>query len=204
MVDEDGDYTCCKVGRMMATYGITEFDEELQHEWLADDGASLRTLETRFNQRLLESAMEREGTAPLEGEVENLYRLLTDDDVSAGKYTQAKNRLEKVGVDVAELQSDFVSYQSINRHLQKCRELKSNSQDQSPSPRKLRSRIYALESRTASVTESTLEQLKRMGELHVTNPSVFVDLNVVCETCGKIISVDDALSGTPCDCDDDV
>ncbi|MDY6779686.1 MAG: DUF4393 domain-containing protein [Halobacteria archaeon] len=87
----------------MDRYEFPEFDEELRAEWLSDDGASLRALETRFNERVLDSAMERAGETPLDGTVENLYRLLTDDEVSSGEYTQAKYRLVRLGVDVDSL-----------------------------------------------------------------------------------------------------
>lgn len=198
--DEDRNNEC-KVGRILSKYDFGEYDETLQEEWLAETGASLRELETGFNQQVLKRAMEEAGESPLEGEVENIYRLLTDDDVSAGTQIQTKNRLRKLGIDVDDLTDDFVSYQSINRHLQQCRGLSKDTQ--SPSPQKLRSRIFSLESRTASVTESTLEQLRRHGELNVSDPSVFVELNVVCEVCGTIMSVESALAGEVCDCDDD-
>lgn len=193
----------CKVGRVLSKYDFEEYDEELQREWLAENGASLRDLESRFNQHVLRRAMERAGENPLNGEVENVYRLLTDDDVSAGEYTQAKNRLRKLGIDFDELTDDFVSYQSINRHLQQCRNVTKDSRKPSASPQKLRSRIFSLESRTANVTESTLEQLRRHDELNVSDPSVFVELNVVCEICGAIMNVEDALAGKACDCADD-
>ena len=41
--------------------------------------------------------MEDAGMAPLDGEVENTYRLLTDSNVNTGAHTQARRRLEHAG-----------------------------------------------------------------------------------------------------------
>ena len=52
-----------------------------------------------------------------DGEIENMYRLLTDDDVSSAESTRIKRRLERDGVDVETLLSDFVTYEAIGTYL---------------------------------------------------------------------------------------
>lgn len=101
----------CKIDRMAADYDLSGEAERLGEYWTRDDERySLRELAVHFNYRLLRAAMERAGLNPLDGEVENTYHLLTDEEVSQGMSTQAHNRLQKHDIDVDQLQSDFVSY----------------------------------------------------------------------------------------------
>ncbi|MFC7007207.1 rod-determining factor RdfA [Halalkalicoccus salilacus] len=108
-----------KVGRVIREYGLDGLGTELEIRWTGKGGDqySLRALADRFNQRVLEAALEDAGVRSLEGDVENRYRLLTDDDVSAGMHQQARRELERAGVDVDALESDFVSHQSIYTYL---------------------------------------------------------------------------------------
>lgn len=57
------------------------------------------------------------GIQLLAGEVESLYRLLTADDIGAAEQTCARRRLEREGIDVQSLLSNFVSYQSVRTYL---------------------------------------------------------------------------------------
>ena len=101
----------CKVDRVAAAYDLSEESERLAEYWTRDDERySLRDLAVHFNQLLLCTAMERAGLNPLDGEVDNMYRLLTDEEVSQGMRTQARNHLQKEDIDIEQLQSDFVSY----------------------------------------------------------------------------------------------
>jgi DNA-binding transcriptional ArsR family regulator len=111
----------CKIKRSAAAYDLLAEAERLEEYWTRDvERYSLRDLAAHFNHHLLRAAMERAGLSSLNGEIENTYRLLTDDDVSRGMRTQARNRLQKQGIDVEQLQSDFVSYGTVRRHLKRC------------------------------------------------------------------------------------
>jgi hypothetical protein len=60
----------------------------LVSNWTADEHRrSLRELVEQFNLSVLWSALEDAGSRPLEGEVQNLYGLLTDEEVSSGVRT---------------------------------------------------------------------------------------------------------------------
>lgn len=85
-----------KVSRMMTAYGQDGLGDQFVEQWLESGEASnsIRELTEYLNRELLRAAMEREGLTPLDGEVSNLYRLLTDDDVTVGMETQARMRLE--------------------------------------------------------------------------------------------------------------
>ena len=87
----------CKVSRVAAAQGLAGVHGELERRWGADSDASVRELAESFNRRVLRSGVERSGRTPLDGEIDNLYRLLTDDDVDAGNRTQAWERLRRDG-----------------------------------------------------------------------------------------------------------
>lgn len=71
----------------------------------------------------------RREPADAEGEVETLYALLTDEDVSDDDRLRARRRLEQDGIDVDALQDEFVSYQTIQRYLQDHRGASSTSEE---------------------------------------------------------------------------
>jgi hypothetical protein len=102
-----------KVSRLIDEYDLDGIGEEMERLWTDDEHASLRSLADLFNRRLLASAASDAGMQPLDGEVENLHRLLTDENEPAVKRTEAVRKLEREAVDVDALRSDFDSYQSI-------------------------------------------------------------------------------------------
>jgi hypothetical protein len=192
----------CKIDRTAAAYDLSEEAERLGEYWTRDDERySLRELAVHFNHQLLRAAMEQAGLNPLDGEVDNTYRLLTDEDVSQGMRTQARNRLEKQNIDVDQLQSDFVSYGTVLRHLKGCLgvERKSPETDDDPAETGAQ-RIAALQNRTVAVTENTLSRLASAGELAAGDIDVFVDITVSCSECGVHASVREYIEGNGCNC----
>lgn len=86
----------------------------------AGDSASLRDLVDYFNREVLRSALTDAGEQPLEGELGNVYRLLTDGEVATGTKIRARKRLEREGVDFDAVEQRFVSHRTIGRHLEEC------------------------------------------------------------------------------------
>lgn len=189
-----------KVARLIEEYGLDSMGEELEDRWTAsgDERMSLRTLAEYFNQRLLKTVISQTG-APLSGEVENLYSLLTDDDVSDADATRARRRLEREGVDVNQLLTDFVSYGAIRTYLKDYRgaEYEREKRDQIAVEAE---NIEQLRGRTAAVTESKLEQLVNSGDLVVGDHRTIVDVNVICEDCGQQFDVYELLEKGGCAC----
>jgi hypothetical protein len=192
----------CKIDRTAAAYDLSEEAERLGEYWTRDDERySLRKLAVHFNHQLLRAAMEQAGLNPLNGEVDNTYRLLTDEDVSQGMRTQARNRLQKHEIDIDQLQSDFVSYGTVRRHLKGCLDAERESTEANNDPTETSAqRIAALQNRTVAVTENTLSQLASVGELAAGDVDVFVDITVSCSTCGTHAPVRDYIEGNGCDC----
>ena len=192
-----------KVNRVLDDYDLQEIGDQIERRWLGTDGTrySLRELESWFNRQLLRVAMEDAGMNPLDGEVENLYRLLSDDEVSSGMQTQAHNRLERNGVDVERLENDFVSYQSIRTYLRNYRDVSSPTDEETDRVERETENVQRLKSRFSAVTESKLEGLQKADEIRLGSFRVLADLRVFCETCGSQYAIEEFLERGRCDCD---
>ena len=202
MTDESTPQVCdCKIGRVLAERGLSAAHDEVVDR-LATGSLSLRKAAAEFDRAVLRAALQDEGDlVPLDGEVENLYRLLQDEDVSEGMRVQARNRLDRAGVDVDALESDFVSYQTINRHLRDCLG-RSREDTSSLDVETAKDRIYSLQTRLEAVTGETLEQLDRMETLSVSQPDVYVDVTVRCGVCDEQYPLERLFERGGCSCDD--
>ncbi|XVH31638.1 rod-determining factor RdfA [Haloferacaceae archaeon DSL9] len=193
-----------KVRRVLDKYDLENFGDELAARWTGDgyERESLRALSDRFNQQVLAARLRNAGQSPLDGEVENTYRLLTDDDVSAGMQTQAQRRLERDGIDVDELRRDFASHQAIHTYLTKDRDVTPPNQQLSAAERLERDRetIQRLESRLEAVADNTLDRLRSTDQLSLGQFSVLVDVRVLCEDCGEQYDVSELLDAGQCAC----
>lgn len=202
--DTEGGSYDSKVSRVARRYDLEGIDRALVDRWTREeDRYSLRELADYFNERVVAAAMAEAGVAPLDGEVPNTLRLLTDEEVSAGQRTQARSRLEQQGVDVSQLLEDLVSYQAINRHLKERLGVDRDAGADDVDPGATLDSILALQNRTAVVTETKLEQLRgtdqfRMGEL-----DVYVDVSVTCSDCLRTLSVREFFEQGGCDCSRD-
>ncbi|MFC7157512.1 rod-determining factor RdfA [Halomarina halobia] len=189
-----------KVKRMIDKYGLGDAGEELEARWTRiDDRWSLRDLAAWFNKRLLRNAMSEAGMNSVEEEIDNLYRLLTDDEVSGASRIQIERRLERAGLEPDELQRDFVSYQAIRTYLLKYRNAERVKDDRDQRE-KVAERVQKLAGRTATVTESQLEQLQAGGDLDVGPFRTMVDVRIYCEDCNTQYTVDELLEEGGCDC----
>jgi hypothetical protein len=172
----------CKIDRTAAAYDLPLEAERLGEYWTReDDRYSLRELAVYFNYQLLRATMKQNGSNPLDGEVESTYRLLTDEDVSHGMRTQARNRLQKHDIDVEQLQADFISYQTGRCHLKNCLDVGREPTDTNDDPAEnAAQRIAAVQHCTAAVTETTLSQLHAAGDIDVSLISLSLVPSVRC------------------------
>ena len=193
-----------KVRRVIDRHELSGLGDELAARWVGDgyDRESLRSLAERFNRRVLAANMKAAGLSPLDGEVDNTYRLLTDDEVSAGMRTQVERRLEREGLDIEQLRGEFVSHQAIHTYLTDDREVDPPGDDESPADRLERDRetIQRLQSRLEAVTENTVSRSAATGRLDVGEFSVLVDLQIVCADCGHTYEIADLFEQGGCDC----
>lgn len=190
-----------KVSRVIDEYSLDGLNTILVERWTSegDERFSLRQLAEFFNQQVLRSAMEDAGMNPLEGEVENIYTLLTDEEVSGGMRTQASKRLEAGGIDVDRLEEDFVTHQTIHTYLTKHRGVALPEGEERNDEADVET-IRRLQNRLQAVTESTLERLENRDRLSLGAGNVIVEVRVICERCGARYEPGELLEAGACDC----
>jgi S-adenosylmethionine/arginine decarboxylase-like enzyme len=189
----------CKVARVIDQYGLEAVGDELEDRWLGNgyEQQSLRDLADVFNKRLLESVLKQAGMTTPE-EVEHTYELLAG-DVSTTAHTKRKRDLEREGVEVDTLLSDFVSHQAIHTYLTDHRDVSAPTTDADPVETAERA-IKQLQAKLATVTEENIERLIRKGELAGGSTEVFVNVEVFCSECQTSQPVGKFLLGEGCDC----
>lgn len=191
-----------KVGRLIEEYDLHGLGAELERLWTADeDRRSLRDLADYFNQQLLMQALETAAVQPLDGEIENTYRLLTNDEVSSAEYTRIKRRLERDGVDVETLLDDFVTYQAIRTYLKDQRGAEYTPDETDPLKRE-ETNLQKLRGRVVSVTEGKVEQLRESDDLILGEFRTLAEIQVICEDCNTQFDVVELLQRGRCHCSD--
>lgn len=189
-----------KVARLIQKYNLEGFGAELEREWTADQNRrSLRDLATYFNQQILEQTLKTSNVQQLDGELENTYRLLTDDEVSNAEFTRIKRRLERDGVDVESLLKDFVTYQAIRTYLKEYRGAEYTPSETDPVERE-KTNIQKLRGRTISVTEGKIEQLQKTDQIILGDFRILTNIQVVCEDCNSQFDVAELLDRGGCNC----
>lgn len=190
-----------KVGRVAEEYGLADVGDELAEWWSRDeDSKSLRELADHFNRRVLRAVMEDAGMSPLDGEVDNTYRLLTEQDVSSGVRTEIRKKLERNGIDVDELEADFVTYQAVRTYLREGRGVEHERGTDAQRVENVRQNVLQLQNRTVTVTEEKLTQLDRTDRIDLGEFRVLLDVRVFCEDCGTQSGVDELLDQGGCEC----
>ncbi|MCG1003196.1 MULTISPECIES: rod-determining factor RdfA [Halobacterium] len=190
-----------KVARVIEAYDIGGMGEQLEVAWTGEHGerTSLRDLADEFNRAVLDEAIRRSDGAVPETDVQSAYQTLTGDDVSSADRMRKQRELEAMGVDVDDVQSDFVTHQAVHTYLTEYRE--AELPDQSGDPDQKADVIERLQGRTTAVTESTIESLTGSGDLSDHDYDVIVDVRVICGDCGTGYAAGELLRQGGCDCD---
>ncbi|WP_336361510.1 rod-determining factor RdfA [Haladaptatus sp. ZSTT2] len=204
MEDTDGDVPrCeCKVGRLVSRYRMESVNEELEARWRGDgfEKQSVRELADLFNRTILARTLSTAGHSAVKSEVESLYHLLTG-DVSKGMTAEAHGRLENYGVDVSTLRSEFISHQTMYRHLRNCLHV-SKTKTEVTVDGEL-DRINRLQSRAEAVLGDTVTRLSNADALADDNYRPIVSFRVMCKRCGTITDFADIASHGGCQCQRD-
>lgn len=189
-----------KVERLIEEYRLAGVGDELERRWTGEtsDQRSLRQLAEEFNQRLLRAAMDEAGITALDGDIQNLYRLLTTDEAGGRNRTQARRRLERAGVDLDRLHADFVSHEAVRTYM-KHRGATKAPRDAEQITKELQ-HIQRLQSRLRAVTDSKLDQLRATDRLSLGDARVLVDVHVFCEDCETQFDVNELLARRSCAC----
>jgi len=191
------DHCGCKIGRNAKKYVLEELDEDLIRE-RHDREASLRDLASFVNTRILEAAI-NEADADIAGDPASVYSALTDDDVRPARRVAVTDQLTNVGVEVADLTADFVSYQSVRHHFQTCLDMDTNRRG-IETVQEGREVLEQARQRAENVIDRTLARLRRTGSLSTGDLTVIATVTITCEDCGNVYRVDELLDHGRCGC----
>lgn len=191
-----------KVTRLIEKYECDGLGLELEERWTADDETqlSLRELADHFNKRLVEHRLKDAGMTALESDVDVTYKRLTEDTVSRGVRTDTRNRLERNGINVEELESDFVSYQSIRRHLRDRRGVEYEHISDEEKIEKDRESIQQLVTRTQTVIDDRIRKLSTTGRVDFEEFQVVLNPQILCQNCGTQYTVEELFEQQGCSC----
>lgn len=191
-----------KVASLIQKYNISGIGAEMEDLWTAngDERLSLRELERYFNKQLLMAVLENADTMPIDGDIGYTYDILIDNDGTEGERTRLRHRLEQKEIDVDQLISDFVSYQSIRTYLTEDRNAEYNREIPPADTATITQQIRRLIGRTSSVTTEKVERLRDRDVINIGSIHVFVDVYVMCEDCGSRYEVSELLQSGGCDC----
>lgn len=189
-----------KVARVIEKYDLDGMGERLEVAWTGERGerTSLRDLADEFNQAVLEAAIRDTDSVISGSDLESAYQTLTDGDVSSADTMRKQRDLESMGVDVEQVESDFVTHQAIHTYLTEYRD--AELPDQSGDAEQKAAMLERLQGRTSTVTKSTIDRLTRNGELADHDYEVFVDVRVICSDCGADYAAGELLRQGGCDC----
>ncbi|QGN06119.1 hypothetical protein Hrd1104_01610 [Halorhabdus sp. CBA1104] len=202
MANEQTDKPSSKVARLIDRYDLGDLGAELESRWTADGDRrlSLRDLAELFNKRLLAQTLVEAGMSTLENDVDAIYRNLTDTDVSAGVRTDTRERLQRNGVDLEQLDRDFVTYQAIRSYLKEWRGAEYEQPAAEEKIEKDQESIQRLQTRLEAITETRIENLGETDRIDVDDFEVFASVQVLCQECGTQYDVDTFLEQGGCDC----
>ena len=202
MADSGDLDTRYKTGRILTEYDLQDLRDCLPELWRGDDGEelSLRELARRININIVREVLAEAGENPLDGEAENTYRLLGDDDVSVGVRTQQRNRLERAGIDVDALEDDFVTHQAVYTYLTKGLNVSKDDGDNEDTLEKHETRIQRLRSRLDAVTAQSLENLQNVDALTLGCVDTTISVQVYCRDCETQYALATLFDNGGCDC----
>ena len=118
---------CCKVGAAIERYGLDDtvdderFDDRLLRRWTGRGRSSpqgYRPLTRWFNQRLMKAEYDRRGLDASQLRLDREYDALVGDDEI--RREELGNSLVDAGIDADRLESSFVSWSTMQRHLTGC------------------------------------------------------------------------------------
>lgn len=191
-----------KVVRVAEKYGLDSIGDELLERWTRKENRlSLRDLATYFNQRILRVAMEEAGLDPLDGEVENIYRLLSEEEISSGVRTETRKRLERDGVNISRIETDFLTYQAIHSYLTEKRDASVHTPTDDERVEAVNKSIKQLQNRTLSVSDEKLQSLRDKDRLGIGQFRVTLELRVFCGDCGNQYEISELIEQGSCECE---
>ncbi|ERG95634.1 rod-determining factor RdfA [Haloquadratum walsbyi] len=193
-----------KIERVANRYNLSNLGDEVVDRWLGENGyeqESLRDLADRVNRRIIDAAVNN-STNLLDGEAANIYRLLTadDDDVTSGMRTEARQSLRHDGVNVEQLESDLITYQSVYNYCKDHRGVSQSSSKQHSSPESSLSYTRKLAGRLQAIMEQNLTRWIKNEILSGGSYEVDIEIWITCQRCGERRSPERLIDVGGCQC----
>lgn len=179
---------------------MSRYEERLLQDWKGERGSrkGYRTLARDLNVTLLRREMDRAGITTLADEAESRYDRLTGDDETVARET--RDLLRNDGVPIDDLESDFVSYATVRRHLLECLD---EAYEAAPSDGRWMNESIRIATETAeSKIEEAVQALVNRDELAAGGDlDVAVDVAVTCTACEARVPLQRAMRrGYVCHC----
>ena len=190
-----------KVARLMEEYDLSI---DLPALWTGEDGErwSLRELADEFNIRLVSAELEAHDVMTSQSDAEHVYHVLTGESREGDKI-QKRRELQREGIDVEALESNFVSHQAIHSYLTKVADTTYSDRDGDEQVNNAIDSLNKLQNRTRAVSQNTIDRLAKSGQIEVGSVDVFVDVYAYCNECGTDMPVTDLLNDRGCGCTND-
>lgn len=198
MSESDDPTDCCKIGRKAGQYDLDGLDADLIGRYETQEG-SLRELAQYINVSILEKVL-ADIDADIAGDPESIYMTMSGDDADPTRQTTIRDQLIYAGVDVDDLERDFVSHQSVKKHLNSCLDV-DTARDGVESIEEARELIEWARSRDEQIITKTLERLRRIDVLSTGPIDVTHSVSVTCGDCQRTYDILELLETGGCDCD---
>lgn len=193
-----------KVGLLIEAYGLDGMSIKLAQYWKGEgvERHSLRELANHFNRALVRTAMVDAGLNPLDGEAENTYSLLTEDETTSGARRKVERRLEREGIDVDQLRRDFVSHQAVYTYLTDVCGLNYEPEDRGGDIEGSTETVQRLVGRMRSVSETVVGGLDQAGRITIGEYDITADVQITCRDCTTQYDLIEFLRRGHCECEE--
>jgi len=191
------DSSRCKIDRVATKYDLDDLDRMVRHR-RRKNGASLRDLERLINTQILDAAL-AETDVDILGDAASVYEVLTGSDVDTRRLVNVQDQMEKHGIDLEELESDFISYQTVRTHLNDCLGVDTSRQGVE-SIEEGYEIIRGDRQRHQEVVSRTIARFSRLNLVQIENPTVTVSTTIECESCKRTYRILEFLEQGRCEC----
>lgn len=190
-----------KVADVIEKYDLAGMGETLEAKWTGDGGerTSLRDLADELNRAILESAIDDANGSVTSIDIAGIYHTLSETDAADASRIRQQRNLERQGVDIEDVLSDFVTHQTVHTFLTEHRNAEFDDHTEDIVEKKTQT-IERLSSRASAVSESSLQTLINAGEITDREYRALVDIRIVCSECGSSYTITTLIEQGGCSC----
>ena len=196
-----------KIPKLIEKYELGMIEDRMVQQWTHPDPDRRSTTEeikTLFNEAVLRGAMKIAGMDPVPGEVEYGYQFLSNSEEYHAEREDFVNRISKNGVDINEVQSDFINsrttfYNYLTNELDathpNSKGSKSDDGGSSTDHNEVLERFEKMRARYENVSLDALDTLRSEEKIPSSEYQVTVDFVVEDTETGDTYFLEQLLSG---------